>query len=415
MQRKTIAILVTLIVVPILVVLGGLGFLVWRIYKILPGAPPTPTQLKQPRVVVGANFLSKKPFVEASFLGEITEKDSIGEFHDISVGEWDDAPGLDVVIAGSEGAFWVDLNGKKKKKVLFQLSDDKSDPLAKEVMILGATEIVDLESDGKCEFLARGSLDGAALWDHQGKRLWRSEERKEEEGFLSNVTVGDLNGDGVAEIVVSWEGIRVFDKAGRQLARRDDEYSDSQIEVVDYDGDGANEIISLSSMMTFRDKTGEVTNKNSLPDFIGYLGDFSLLKRPSDKQPLLLIFYEGDLLLLNLKGEVVTKIKAPLSEFDDTVHHTIDDEKTYGTSVYKSEGKFVKITQDNAEFLAVISNFAGIDRAVFDVFDSNGTLMYQEVLPEKCSAVATIPIMANGTQQAILVGCDDIVWSYQIK
>jgi hypothetical protein len=112
--------------------------------------------------------------------------------------------------------------------------------------MMGDRQVVDLEGDGVCEYVARGSIDGAAVFDHQGALLWTYGQYTKENTGIDNLTIGDLDGDGVAEFVVSWDGIEVFDKSGNRRSQVKEEYGDSQIEVVDTDGDGKNELFRLS-------------------------------------------------------------------------------------------------------------------------------------------------------------------------
>jgi hypothetical protein len=412
MKTRTIVLIVAAILLPIIVVIGGA---VWLIYAFITGPfgpPPTPAELKKPRVVVGEKLIVKTALLEQSFWGEITGKDRIGRINDVSVAEWDNTPGLDIVIAGNRGALQLDSKGTRLKEVLFQFTNKpNSFEDEDQYLILGSTQVVDVERDGKCEYLARGSVDGAALFSTEGKLVWSSEERKDDQGFLSNATVGDLDNDGSAEIVVSWDGIQVFDKTGKKLSELDEEYDDTQLEVVDTDGDGKNEIISLDGSLKVRNSKGEVIKEI---DVEGYFGNYSLLEMPDRTQPLLLAIYRGQLLLIDLNGEVVSRFDAPMSEFDDPVR-TYDGDEIRGTRAYEAEGVWVKLANEQPKYLAVISNFGGIDRSVLDVFNPEGKLLYQELFPDTCSSVAALPESDGQRAESLLVACEATVLKFAMR
>ncbi|HEV8366442.1 MAG TPA: hypothetical protein VGQ39_00700 [Pyrinomonadaceae bacterium] len=419
MQTKSIVLIVAIV---LLVLLAGIGGAAWLVYAILSRSllgysrPPTPHELKQPRIVTGgANLISRSKFLEKNVLSELAGNNEIGRIDDISVGEWDQHTGLEVVVAGSRGALVLDLKGTKQSHTQFQFHvDPAGGPFGSEKTdtMLGDLQVVDLEGDGICEYLGRGSLDGAAVFDHFGKLLWSYGKRKTERGFLRNVTVGDLNQDGIAEFVVSWDGIQVFDKSGKKLVQHDEEYGDDQLEVVDTDGDGTNEIISCDSTLKIRNPQGAVIKETNVP---GYFGNYSLLQMPGNQQTVLLTFYDGRLLLIDLKAEVLSEINAPLSKFDDTVDKMPDGTELRGTSVFKAEGVWIKLASYQPKYLAVISNFAGIDRSVLDIFDSSGKIIYQEVLPEECSSVAALPSDSQKHPEELLVGGESTIWKYVMQ
>ena len=414
MKTRSIVLIALAILLPIIAVVGGTAWLIFSFLTGPFGPPPTPAQLKKPRVVVGDKLLVKQPLVQQSFWGEITGKDKLGQFSDVSVGEWDATPGLDIVITGNRGAIQLDQKGGRIKEVLFHFPRTRKGAFEDEAqyLLMGNTQVVDLERDGTPEYLARGSLDGAALFGNQGNLIWFSGERKADQGFLDNVTVGDLDNDGSAEIVVSWKGIQIFDKTGKKLSQLDEEYGDRRIEIVDIDGDGKNEIISLDANLKIRNSKGEIIKEIPVE---GYFGNYSLLQTPGIAQPSLLVMYHGQLLLLNLNGEVVSRFAAPLSEFDDTVQIGFDGDETHGTSVYEAEGVWIKLATEQPKYLAVISNFAGIDRSVLDVFTPEGKLLYQEILPAECSSVAGLPEGEVKRAESLLVACEATVWKFAMR
>jgi hypothetical protein len=394
----------------------GCAALYWFLLSLLTGQllgrhrVETPAQLKQPRITAGKEFLSQSRFIE---LGVLESVKGIGVINDVAVVESDSHPDLEVVIAGHAGAIVYDRNGTRQNRMLFQFPTEKVKvgPLTSEKTLsrLGQVQVVDLEGDGITEYLARGSLDGAAVFDHQGRMLWHYGKYSKEKMSISDLTVGDLDGDHVAEFVASWHGIEVFDQSGRRKSQVQEVYSDAQIEVVDADGDGKNEIVSCGESLKIRDSTGRVIKSVGVPV---YLGNFCISEMPGRKQPVILGVQDGRLWLIDFNGQVVAQFDAPLSTFYQTVHQGSRSELR-GTSVFKSKGIWVKLAKDQPEYLVVITEFAGIDRSVLDVFTPGGKLAYQEVLPEDCLSIALLPPEDQSGVEEFLVGGERTVWRYR--
>lgn len=413
MRTRNIVIIVASCCALVLVVVG---LTVWLLYSMVTGRlfgyepPPTPAQLKEARVVVGQGFLARSVFAETGVFK--TNKD-IGSISDVRVGEFDPHPGLDVVVAADDGAIIFDRNGANQGQVVFHfpIVNEKVGPFssARTDTMMGDRQVVDLEGDGVCEYIARGSIHGAALFNHQGTLLWTYGKYTKENTSINDLTVGDLDGDGVAELVVSWHGIQVFDKSGNLRTHVQEEYGDTQIEVVDTDGDGKNEIVSVGGSLKIRNAGGEVTEELPID---GYFGNFALCNMPGRKEPVIFKVNDGKVWLIDLQGATVAEFNAPLSEFPETVHKTpLGD--SFGTSVYKSRGVWIKLAPNQPEYLAVIKQFAALDRSVLDVYTPTGQLVYQEVLPEECLSIAVLPAAdASGVPELLVTG-EQTVWRYR--
>lgn len=247
MGRRKVILISSLIVLGFISLAIPIGLFVYRLLSnplFTHRPPPTPPQLKQDRVVLGDSFLLRSQFVETGngLLEEALKGPGIGSINDIAIRKFDPQSGLRIVIAGHRGAMIVDRNGLKQSQIRYDLETEqvRLGPFrrTKTDRMIGDIQIVDIDGDGGYEYLARGSFDGAALFDQQGRRLWSYPKSDKEKISLQNVTVGDLNGDGQAEFIVSSSGIEAFDRLGKQLWRRPAEYGPSQIEVVDTDGSG---------------------------------------------------------------------------------------------------------------------------------------------------------------------------------
>lgn len=119
-RKLLISGLILFLSVFIAVAAGG-ALLVYRFLKAPFGyeSAPMPSELSQPRVVLGGSLLARSQFLTTNRSGFILETPgSIGSISDIRIGELDPHPGLDVVIAGSSGAIITDRSGVKQSQTL---------------------------------------------------------------------------------------------------------------------------------------------------------------------------------------------------------------------------------------------------------------------------------------------------------
>src|SRR5713226_2084939 len=207
MRRRKIALISSLVLLAFLALAAVGLFVYWSLSNPLFAYRPaqTPPQLKQARVVVGSSFLSRSEFIRTGkgLLGEILKVPGLGSINDIAIRERDLHHGHDIVIAGRQGAMVVDRNGAKRSQIKydFETGEIRLGPFrkTKTYNMLGDIQIVNIDGDGRCQYLARGGFDGAALFDDQGRRVWSYRKNDKNGGSRENVTVGDLNGDGMAE------------------------------------------------------------------------------------------------------------------------------------------------------------------------------------------------------------------------
>jgi hypothetical protein len=404
------------------VLLVILALAAWVIYShfsrtLIGRTTKTPPDLREARIVKGAEFLSRNQFFTTS-QSRFDPVNSIGSIQDISIGELSPTPGIDVVIAARRGAMIVDRNGVKQSQIQYELETTKRKVFGYETetprTLLGDMQIVDLEGDGACEYLGRGSLDGAAVFDHNGKRRWSYGAYTEEKTSISDLAAGDVNGDGVSEFIAAWDDLEMFDRHGRKVWAQEPERPLYQIEVVDVDGDRKNEIIlSTGGELTIKDALGKTVKQVDMPF---YFSDFHFCTRPGEKQPHILAVQDGDVWLVDFNGEVFKKFAAPLSRFTnppDSNDNELDKIGSNETSVYTAKGVWVKFKEDQPEFLAVVTRFAGIDRSVLYVYSDDRRLVYQEVMPEECLSIAVLSAEDGRRTQELLVGGSETVWRYR--
>lgn len=381
----------------------------------------TPKELRDAGVRVGDGLLSRAEFVRVNvpgFFGRFVP--GIGDTADVAVGEFDGQPGADVVVAGSLGARIFDAAGAPRSETKFEFGkkDVSLGPLKSETpkMMLGDVGVKDLDGDGVCEYLARGGLDGAALFGHNGALLWSYGAFEGEKGSIDDVAAGDLDGDGSAELVAGWwESLEAFGRGGRKLWERPWKPAMHALEVADADGDGRAEIIVSHGQMSVMDSNGEKLRDVELPF---YLGHFSVLRGPRGGESLLAV-KEGGVWTFDSKGERVQKFPAPLAEIKIEPykqHIEGDENRSFDFTIdsvdaYDAEGAWVKLDPARPEMLAVITSYVVLDRSVLYVYNESGALLYEEVMPEQCRAVAAMPA-PEGRPQEFLVGCDTTVWRY---
>jgi len=131
------------------ILVGAAIYMVRRIASAQP-AMERPAQLETAGVQAGADLLTKRVLLEGADSGPVT---------DIAVQE-DPADG-GMMVVGSRGALFLDAWGAVVSSVVFDARVDHVD-------------VVDVEGDGVCEFMNRGSWAiPASLIDHEGKELWR--------------------------------------------------------------------------------------------------------------------------------------------------------------------------------------------------------------------------------------------------
>ncbi len=247
------------------VVLLAIGaYLVIRAF-VLPefSSVDTAQDVGKPGVRLGKGFLRPSVFLKDDKLGFIT---------DIALGKVDSNPKVDMVIAGRPGADFVSGNGKTLSRCSFP--DD----------LCLIPQVVDVESDGVCEFLNRDGPGGPSLLDHHGKLLW-AYRAETQGGSADNACAGDLNGDGFLKFAVGFcghGGVRILDHRLHLLHQA----PDGNVwctRMTDLDQDGHLEVVipTYTGISWLLDSQGRVKSETRLsgPGFFGhYLGNFSITK-----------------------------------------------------------------------------------------------------------------------------------------
>lgn len=355
----------------------GLIFVLFMLWRLAPpaGTPRVESPPKQERVPVAPRHesMSKTIFLERRELGEVT---------DIVAGELDASSGPEIGIAGSCGAILVTESGKEKSFVAFRDWLDHVD-------------IVDVEGDGVCEYLNRGSWScDVVLMDHEGKAIWTH-------GGPSGVDdacAGDLDGDGKLEFVVGFNGgggVRLLETNGKEQWTQPDG-NVWHVEITDANGDGDLDIVhsNAAGQITVRNARGSVVSR-AHPT--AYCSDFSLCRFPEKKGGKLALLAENETIwLFDYDGTAITRLKAPGCG-----------------SLGHARGVPVKLESGKGEYLAVVVDFQGRSASRLYVYDSAGALVYRDALSEACASIAALSLGKSPTQ-TLLVGGDRKVWQYSL-
>lgn len=346
------------------------GFILYK-YS-LPSRLKMPPKLQSPVVLIGSQFMSKGLFIQDPRLGDVT---------DIARGEFDQKGGPEIGIVGSRGALFVDESGNVRSSALFGVAANHID-------------IVDVEGDGICEFMNRGSWScDASLIDHKGNVIWTYGGGP----GVDDMAAGDLDGDGVLEFVVGFNGaggVHLLSNNGVKKWNQSDG-NVWHVEVVDTDGDGLSEIVhsNAGGQITVRDKDGDIISR---VDPAPYFSDFSLCRWPTHKAPDFALLSEDDKIwLFDFKGKVVAQFDAP-----------------HCGTLGNARGTPVRLKSDEPPYLAVVVEFSNWERSILYVYEASGNLTYQEIIAEGCPSIAALPLHSP-TQETLLVGGKDKVWQYK--
>lgn len=343
------------------------------------------------------NLFEKKIFLTCPQIGIVT---------DIKFGEFDQSPGKEIAIAGTKGALFIDKNGNVKNSVQFREKENN-------------INIIDVEHDGVCEFMNRGSWKvPASLIDHNGNTLWSYEN----DGGVDDMASGDINGDGLDEFVIGFNGDRgicALDKNGKKIWETNDMCTGNvwHVEIADTNRDGKPEILhsNAGGFLTIRDMKGKTvipakimfyykfSQELKKKDHI-YFGFFSLCRLAEDSEIQKILLAEKDRTnIIDFNGNILYKLNAPESK-----------------NPISSFGLPVRLLPPYNKCFAVISyNVTGIrvspkKYSLLYIYNESNALIYQEILNEPCKAITAVSFDDSGSESLLVCGDGKII-KYDIK
>ena len=208
------------------------------------------------------------------------------------------------------------------------------------------------------------------------------------------MALGDLDDDGEPEFVVGLNaggGLRVLDAHGQEKWSRDGSNIFS-VAVLDTDRDGQAEIVhSQGNEIWIRSATGEVIRRLS-PGF----SVFSLTEWPGATGGTRLIgSHSGTLTVIDFEGRL---------------------EAEFAAANIGSSPQLVSVRLGSGErvFALVSTLGATARRSALHIFDADGTLVYQEVLPFSRLDHAVFRASGETPGDTLLVGGGRSVWTYRI-
>jgi hypothetical protein len=323
-------------------------------------------------------------------------------FHDKSLGTVTDLiadpmPHAKLGVAGLGGAVYLKADRSVAARVEFAtFGRGGFEALFSRPSMPTHVQFVRIDKRGTWGFLNRGGegWQDCFLIGADGQIRWRIGG----DPAVDDADSGDLDGDGVADFVVGFNGdggVRRVDVAGKSRWQKKDA-NVWHVAIVDTDGDGKPEIVhtSASGEITVRDPDGNVV-RHFRTAF--YCSEFSLCRWPTSKSaPKLLVRDGGALGLVDLLGGVAGRFPVPA-----------------GKRSRGSRAAVVRLKRGEQPHLAVLAAEGSpfLPTTNLLLFNAQREVVYQEEIGGKCG---TIAVMANGDAglDDFLVGGLNTVWKY---
>jgi len=326
-------------------------------------------------VSVGSGFVASRVFADNLQTGPVT---------DIAAGKFDPNPKVAFVVAGREGATFLARDATPVSSLTF--ADRYS-----------RVDVIDVEKDGTCEFMNRGSWTSAPLvLNHDGTVRWRSPAP----GGADDMAAGDVDGDGYLEFAVGMNGgggVHLLDRAGKERWRQSDG-NVWHVEIGDVTGTGRPSIVHTNAggRLKVRDATGRVLSGAARAGWGGYANQFALAPWPSPTATPLRLLVPGDdtVQVVDAASKVLAKLDAPGASRTDPIRAT-----------------YVQLQSNLPPHLALLITRQLSNQAILYIYDAQARLVYRETLSEPAAALALLPL-PNTSAQALLVGGKGRVLQY---
>jgi hypothetical protein len=341
-----------------------------------------------PQVIKGTSnidpdFLIKSEFLTTSEIGMIT---------DIVQHDYDPTEGIEIVVAGLNGAVIYDENLRVIKTIAYG-------PYST------AINIIDVESDNVPEFINRGSWgEVSSLINNDGNTVWTAPE----DGGIDDMAAGDINGDSYLEFAVAHNGstgVNLYDHTGNLLWNNNECGNVWHIEIEDIDIDSIGEIIhSGDSQTNVMDGSGNFIKKPTFFTNGAHVSDFSMVRWPDSSSDFHLVSYvlyhnmPPKVFISNLDSQMVAELEAP-----------------GGANTNVALSTLVQFQPDESKLLAVLVpgwSFSNTSTALLFVYDKSCTLIYTDQIPGNAYSIAVVEL---DDSVALLAGSDAVVYQYKIN
>ena len=331
-------------------------------------------ELVKPGVLKGEGLLAKRKSFKDSSVGYVT---------DITMGRpvGDKFP---ILVAGTKGAAFLDDKWNVESFVDFKKCECPD-----------SIEFVDVENDWTTEFMVRSSDKGFMLLDNNGEALWTYAE----DTGASDMAAGDFDGDGMKDfaIAIYEEGIRILDGKGNEMWQNPVE-DVWRVEAGDVDNDGKAEIVHYGwdGNITAINSAGEEVGATASASEVSY---FMVSRWPDTGGDLHMIGCDGkgSFLVMDFNGSERARLVAPqCNEFDDM------------------KASLADLNGDGMKYFAAMTSSEEWDRSALYLYDPNGALVYQEILPYSMGEMTAFAV-GGSAAEVILVGGDETVWQYELN
>ena len=332
-----------------------------------------------------------------------------GAISDVQFDRFNPGKGEEIGIAGERGAVFLDRQARVQSAVRFthaqintRVIDFKHDSsyIDDKVAIWAEYQphIICLNHDGCCEYYDNNSYESLVL-DHHGKINWMVSTPS-----INYMAVGDLNGDGQDEFVLSLsgnKGLRVLNSRGKELWRLSCDDVNS-VNLIDARQRGRLDILlsrKRYSQLTVIDAQTRRSRDSYLPIAPDEISKSTFCRWPAADSPLHVLSIGDDVMsCFTIDGKVMKQYYFP-KRYSPV-------ERIYATPVILEPGQ-----QPYFAVLADWINDTSDDASVLLIYDSNGMPVYQQELGSECRALTTLPAQ-GGRGEELLVGCTDAVWRY---